>query len=450
MTKPLLAAPDDELRALVDPVQQALDVAARLGATSAEAGVSIDAGLSVTVRNGDVETLEHHRDRALVVTVYHGQRKGSASSADTSPQAVQAAVEKACSIARFTAEDDCAGLADAERMATANPDLDLLHPWSLSVDAMIELAEHCERSAVAVDERIDNSEGGTVSSHERRRVYGNSHGLIAGYPSSYHSLSCSVIARDGEGMQRDHWYTTARDPAQLDSAEHVGRVAGERTVARLGSSKLTTRSAPVLFPPTLARGLIGHFLGAVHGGAQYRKSSFLLDAVGETVFPSYVTLSERPHLPKAMGSTGVDSEGVATADRDLVQGGVLTGYVLNSYSARKLGLTTTGNGGGVHNLVVSGQNGVDEASLIAGLDEGFLVTELIGQGVNPTTGDYSRGAAGFWIENGRIARPVHEVTIAGNLKDMYRTMLAVGDDADLQGNVRCGSILLDSLTIAGN
>ncbi|MEO1574812.1 MAG: metallopeptidase TldD-related protein, partial [Pseudomonadota bacterium] len=315
---------------------------------------------------------------------------------------------------------------------------------------MIDLAERCERAARDVDARIDNSEGATVNTHQRRRVYGNSHGLLAGYPSSYHSLSCSVIARDGDGMQRDYWYSTARDPSDLASPEEVGRITGERTVARLGSSKLSTRSAPVLFPSQLARGLIGHLLGALQGGAQYRRSSFLLDAAGETVFPEFVTLSERPHLKKAMGSTGIDSEGVATQDRDLVRDGVVQGYILGSYSARKLGLETTGNAGGVHNLVVSGQSGVDEASLIAGLDEGFLVTELIGQGVNPTTGDYSRGAAGFWIQNGKIAQPVHEVTIAGNLKDMYRSLLAIGEDADLQSNVRCGSILLDSLTIAGN
>ncbi len=443
-------APDAQLQELHPPVEQALDCAKRLGATSAEAGISLEAGLSSTVRLGEVETLEYHRDRGIVVTVYFGQRKGSASSADTSREAVDEAVAKACSIARHTAQDDCSGLAPAERMVKSLPDLDLLHGWSLSPDEMIELAERCEAAARAVDTRIDNSEGATVSSHERRRVYGNSHGLLAGYPSSYHSVSCSVIARDDSGMQRDYWYSAARDPADLKSAESIGRTAGERTVRRLGARKLSTRTAPVLFPTTLSRGLIGHFLGAIQGGAQYRRTSFLLDAVGDKVFPSFVTIGERPFLPKGAGSTAMDSEGVATADRDFLVDGVLGGYILSSYSARKLGLETTGNAGGVHNVLVSGQDGVDEASLTRDMSTGFLVTELIGQGVNPTTGDYSRGAAGYWVENGEIAYPVHEVTVAGNLKDMYANLVAIGSDVDVQSNVRCGSILLDSMTIAGN
>jgi PmbA protein len=450
MTEQNTPSTDSRLQELEAPVRRALERASALGASAAEAGVTAETGLSTTVRLGEVETLEYHRDRGIVVTVYFGQCKGSASSADTSMDAIDEAVAKACSIARHTAEDDCAGLAPAERMATHLPDLDLLHPWSLSPDDMIELATRCEASALAVDSRIDNSEGATLSSHERRRVYGNSHGLVAGYPSSYHSVSCSVIARDDSGMQRDYWYSAARDPADLKSAESIGQTAGERTVRRLGARKLSTRTAPVLFPPNLARGLIGHFLGAIQGGAQYRRTSFLLDAAGQQVFPSFVSICERPLIPKGVGSAAMDSEGVATANRDLLQDGVLAGYILGSYSARKLGLETTGNAGGVHNILVNGRAGADQASLMGDMGTGFLVTELIGQGVNPTTGDYSRGAAGYWIENGEVAYPVHEITIAGNLIDMYMNLVAIGEDADVQSNVRCGSILLESMTIAGN
>ncbi len=446
----MILTDDPELHALREPVERALAEAARLGASEAEAGVSLDAGLSTTVRLGEVETLEYHRDRGLVVTVYFGKSKGSASSADTSRAAVDEAVAKACSIARYTTQDECAGLAPAERMATQITDLDLMHKWDLDVDAMIALAERCERSARDVDTRITNSEGASVSSSTRRRVYGNSHGLVAGFPSSYHSVSCSVIASDEEGMQRDYWYSAARDPGDLDAAEVVGKTAGERTVNRLGARKLSTRTAPVVFPPNMARGMIGHFLGAIQGGAQYRRTSFYLDARDQQLFPEFVTISERPFLKKGMGSAVMDSEGVATANRELLVDGVLQGYILSSYSARKLGLETTGNAGGVHNVLVSGEDGVDEASIIADLDTGFLVTELIGQGVNPTTGDYSRGAAGYWIEKGKIAYPVHEVTIAGNLKDLYRNLVTIGSDPDPQSNVRCGTLLFDSMTIAGN
>lgn len=430
-------------------VERMLSRARELGASQAEAGVSAEKGLSVTVRLGEAETLEYHRDRTAVISVYFGHKKGSASSADTSDEAVDDAVAKACSIAQHTAADDCAGLAPADRMAGDLPDLDLDHDWGISAEQAIDIARECEDAARAFDKRIENSEGATVSSHNRLQVYGNSHGLIAGYPSSYHSISCSVIGNDADGMQRDYWYTAARDPADLKSARSVGLVAAERTVRRLGSRKLATCRAPVVYPAYLARGLIGHLLAAIQGGSQYRKTSFLLDAVGEAIFPADVTISERPLLKKGMGSTAMDSEGVATADRDLLSDGVLQGYILSSYSARKLGLETTGNAGGVHNVLVSGQAGRDEASLLADMGSGFLVTELIGQGINPTTGDYSRGAAGFWIENGKIAYPVHEVTIAGNLRDMYKSLVAIGADADPQSNVRCGSMLLDDLTIAG-
>lgn len=430
-------------------VEGVIGRARTLGASQAEAGISVETGLSATVRLGEVDTLEYHRDRGLVITVYFGQNKGSASSADISADALEETVAKACSIARHTAADPCAGLAPAERMAGELPNLALDHEWGLTPERAIDIATECEDAARAHDPRISNSEGGTVTSHRRVQVYGNSHGLIAGYPAAYHSISCSVIAKDDEGMQRDYWYTTARDPTDLKSAAHVGRRATERTVRRLGSRQMATCTAPVLFAPYLSRGLIGHFLAAIQGGAQYRKTSFLLDAQGETIFPSHVTICERPYLKKGMGSAAMDSEGVATADRDILKDGVLQGYILSSYSARKLGLETTANAGGVHNVLVSGDPAHDEASLIKAMGRGFFVTELIGQGVNPTTGDYSRGAVGFWIENGEIAYPIQEVTIAGNLKDMYRRLAIIGDDADPQSNVRCGSVLLDEMTIAG-
>ena len=436
-----------QLEALVGRI---LERATALGASQAEAAVSLETGLSATVRLGEVDMLEYHRDRGIVVSVYFGHNKGSASSADIGDQAIGETVAKACSIARHTAADPYAGLAPAERMADSDlPDLELAHDWGLAPEQAIELATQCEQAARDSDARIDNSEGATVSSHRRAHVYGNTHGLIAGYPTTYHSVSCSVIARDAGGMQRDYWYTAARDPDDLRSAEYVGRTAAERTVRRLGSRKLSTRSAPVVFPGYLARGLIGHFLGAIQGGSQYRKTSFLLGAAGEQVFPDWLTIQERPLLKKGMGSTAMDREGVATAARDIVTDGVVQGYILGSYSARRLGLETTGNAGGVHNVLVPGDAALDERALLRQMGNGLLVTELIGQGVNPTTGDYSRGAAGFWVENGEIAYPVHEITVAGNLKDMYRRIVAVAGDWDAQSNVRCGAMLLDTLTIAG-
>ncbi len=430
-------------------IAAALDKAASLGATQAEAGASYGAGLSVTVRQQDVETLEYHRDQGLDVTVYFGHRKGSASTTDLRDAAVAATVEKACTLARYAAEDEAAGLADADRMATEFPDLDLFHHWELDADAAIVLATECEGAALAYDKRISNSEGATVSTHEGCRVYGNSHGFLAGYPDSQHSLSCSVLAAAGSEMQRDYEYTVARDPGELEAAATVGRTAARDTVERLGSRKLDTRVTPVIYPAKIARGLIGHALGALRGGALYRRASFLLDSLGEQVFAPHITLSERPFLPKALGSAAFDGEGVATQERDLVQAGVLQGYLLASYYARKLGLESTGNAGGVHNLVVS-DTGQSWADLVEQMGTGFIVTELMGQGVNTVTGDYSRGAAGFWVENGEIVHPVHEVTLGGNLRDIYRNIVAVGTDTDTRGGVRTGSILIEQMTLAGN
>ncbi len=435
-------------RALESVVADALAFARTAGATGAEVGLSVDAGLSVSVRLGEVESLEYQRDRGLGITVYVGQRKGTASTGDLSRAAVEETVRKAVSIASFTAADPYAGLADAADMAREIPDLDLAHPWPVSAEEAVELARRCEAAALAVDPRLTNSEGGSVSTHAGLRVYGNSHGFLASYPGTHHSVSCAVLAQDGEDMQRDYWYTTARDWRALEDIEAVGRRAGERTVRRLGARRLATCKAPVLFVPELARGLVGHFLGAIRGGAQYRESSFLLGASGQSVFPSFVQLAERPHLRGALGSAPFDAEGVATRDREWVVDGVLQGYVLDSYAARRLGLKTTGNAGGTHNLQVAA--GTDTLSeLLRRMHRGLMVTELMGHGVNAVTGDYSRGAAGYWVEGGELAYPVHEITIAGNLRDLYRRVVAVGADVDVRASLHTGSWLLEEMTIAG-
>lgn len=430
-------------------VGRVLQEARSQGASQAEAGISIESGLNLSVRMGEVETLEYQRDRGLGITVYFGQRKGSASTSDLSAAAIAEAVRAAASIARYTAEDACAGLADAALMAKDLPDLDLCHPWALEPDAAIALAQRCETAARDFDPRITNSEGASVSSHQGLRVYGNTHGFIGGYESTSHSLSCSVIGSERDSMQRDYWYSTARDATALESAEAVGRRAAERTVARLGARKLATRKSPILFVPEIARGFLGHFLGAMRGGAQYRQASFLLDGVGQQVFPEFVQLSERPHLRAALASAAFDNEGVATQDREIVDRGIARTYLLDSYSARKLGLQTTGHAGGIRNLIVR-PGELDYTGLLKQMDTGLVVTELIGQGVNGVTGDYSRGAAGFWIERGEIAYPVEEITIAGNLRDMYRNVIAVGNDVDVRGGIRTGSILVSEMTIAGD
>jgi len=436
-------------KALEQVVERTLALAQGGGATAAEAAVGVSTGLSVTVRLGEVETLEYQRDRSLGVTVYAGHRKGSASTANLTPAAVEETVRKALSIASFTADDEYAGLPDAELMAGRLPDLELSHPWDLEAPAAVELARRCEAAGLAHDVRIRNSEGASVSTHRKLRVFGNSHGFIGGYPSTSHSVSCVVLGQDQGEMQRDYWYTAARDWRALEDVESVGRKAAEKAVGRLGAGKMATRKAPVLFAPELARGLIGNFTGAIGGGAQYRRTSFLLDARGQQVFPESISLIERPHLRGALGSAPFDGEGVATRERELVVNGVLDGYLLDSYSARKLGLVTTGNAGGVHNLVVQGHM-LDPKTLLRKLGTGLLVTEMMGQGVNPVTGDYSRGAAGFWVENGELARPVHEITVAGNLREMYLGIVALGDDVDTRGSIHCGSMLIDEMTIAGD
>lgn len=444
-SNPLRLAPED----LESIIERALDEARSRGASQAEAAVSQDTGLSVGVRLGEVETLEHQRDRSMGITVYFGQRKGSASTADFSPDAVRATVAKACSIARFTAEDGCSGLADAALMAQAPPNLDLAFPWNVTAERAIEIAKICEAAALGFDSRINNSEGSSVSTHQGLHVYGNTHGFVGGYPTTSHSLSCVVLAGTGEDMQRDYWYSSSRDWRELDDPEAIGCESARRTIARLDPRKLSTRRAPALFVPELARGLIGHFTAAIRGSSQYRQSSFLLNSVGEQLFPSGFSIGERPHILKAMGSAPFDDEGVATRDRELIANGVLTGYILSSYSARKLGLQTTGNAGGAHNLIVQSNTLGGLPAMMKLLGTGLLVTELMGQGINMVNGDYSRGAAGFWVESGEIQYPVAEITIAGNLREMLANIVAVGDDIDTRGGIRVGSILLKEMTIAG-
>ena len=441
--------PFPEQSQLEDMVQDLITQAQKAGADSVAAGVSIDAGLSVTVRLGETETLEFNRDRSLGLTVYYDHRKGSASTADFSPEGLSATVQAACDIARYTSRDECAGLADAEHMATVIPDLDLYHPWNLDAEQAIALATDCEDAARQVDARIENSEGGTVSSYVGMRVKANTHGFLAGYRSSYHSISCAVIGKQGDEMQRDYWSFSARDPADLATAAETGRIAGERTVRRLGTQRLSTRQAPVVFAADIASSLFGHFISAVSGSSLYRKSTFLLDYLGKQVFPEHLHIHEQPLLKKGLGSAPYDSEGVATQARDFIKDGILQSYVLNSYSARKLGLTTTGNAGGVRNLSID-PGDKDLNQILRSMDTGLLVTELIGFGVNNITGDYSRGAAGYWVEGGEIQYPVDEITVAGNLKDMFMNIVEVGNDVDLRGNTRTGSVLIEEMTIAGS
>jgi PmbA protein len=434
-----------ELQQLVDDM---LIEARRLGATAAEAAVSSNAGLSLTVRLGEPETIEHTRDSGLGVTVYFGHRKGSASTSDLSAQAIRETVEAACNFARYTSEDPFSGLADAQLMASEIPDLDLYHPWNLGVDEAIELAITCEDAARDFDPRIFNSEGASLNSHNGLQVYGNTHGFIGGYPSSRHSLSCAVVGKEGESMQRDYWYTLARQAERLEMPEEVGRMAAQRTLARLNARQLPTQQAPVLFQADVAVGLLRSFIGAIRGSALYRKASFLLDRLGKPVFPTYITIHEEPRLPIGLASAAYDNEGVATGDRTFVREGMLESYVLDSYSARKLGMQTTGNAGGVRNLRINSGE-LDREGLLRKMDRGLLVTELMGQGVNMVTGDYSRGATGFWVEGGEIQYPVEEITIAGNMRDMMMGLLEVGSDVETRSSVQTGSWLIERMMIAG-
>ncbi|MBX9961963.1 MAG: metalloprotease PmbA [Burkholderiales bacterium] len=423
--------------------------AAAQGASSAEVDVSEGFGQAVTVRHGEVETIEYNRDKGVGVTVYVGQQRGHASTSDLSPKALEDAVRAALTIARYTAADECAGLADEQLLAKQVPDLDLYHPWDVSVERAIDIARECEAVALAVDPRIANSEGASVHTQESQFVYANSLGFNAGYPGSRHSISCSVIAGKGDDMQRDDWYTISRVPDTLDDGRSVGEKAGRRCVARLGSRKIPTTQVPVLFEAPIAASLLGHFAGAVSGGSLYRKSSFLLDKLGEPVFSRNVVIRDLAHVPRGLASSPFDDEGVATRDRSVVTDGVLQGYFLGSYSARKLKMQSTGNAGGNHNLVLE-STGESFETLLAKLGTGLLVTDLLGHGINMVTGDYSRGAAGFWVENGVIAYPVQEITVAGNLADMFQDIVAVGTDVIARGARQCGSVLIGRMTVAGD
>ncbi|MES1983182.1 MAG: metalloprotease PmbA [Pseudomonadota bacterium] len=425
-----------------------LHYAKQQGASAAAVEVSDGFGQGVTVRNGEVETIEYNRDKGIGISVYIGQRRGNAHTSDFSQQAMRDTVDAALSIARHTALDGCAGLPERELLATEFPDLDLYHPWLLSVEQAIELAQECEQAAYARDKRINNSEGATVNVHESQFVYANSLGFIGGFPTSRHSVSCAVIAGKGGQMQRDYWYSEAREASEMLKVEEVGRIAAERAVRRLKARKLGTMQVPVLYEAPVAASLLGHFVGAVSGGSLYRKSSFLLDQLGQQVFSPNVHIDDIPDIRRGLASSAFDDEGVKTQRRAIVDAGVLQGYFLGSYSARKLGMQTTGNAGGNHNLVLrSGE--LDFNGLLQQMGRGLLVTELLGQGVNSVTGDYSRGAAGFWVENGEIQYPVEEITIAGNLKNIYRDIAAVGKDVLVQGSRQSGSVLIGNMMVAG-
>jgi PmbA protein len=438
---------NDELDRLAQLAEDVIRRARAAGASQAEVAASIDTGLSVNVRLGEVETVEHTRDRGFGLTVYFGQRKGSASTADLNPDSIQATLDQACAIARYTEEDPAAGLADAARMATQFPDLDLWHPWRIDTEQAIALGKQIEDAGRA-HAGITNSDGASVQMGESLAVYANSHGFLGRERGTRHSLSLSLIAGDDEGMQRDYWYDSVRSADDFMSAQALGDKAAQRTLARMGARRLSTRQSPVLFTPEVARGLIGHLIGAVSGGALYRRASFLLDHAGKQVMPAWMNIVERPFIMRGQGSGSFDAEGVATRDSALIENGVLARYVLGSYSARKLGLESTGNAGGIHNLIVEpGQD--DFAALLKRMGTGLVVTEVMGQGVSTITGDYSRGAAGFWVENGQIAYPVEEITIAANLRDMYANIVAVGSDVDPRSHLLTGSVLLEQMTIAG-
>jgi len=440
-----LRTQENELTTLV---QDILAEAKKQGADQAEVSVSVDAGLSVNVRRGELEQVEFNQDKGFGITLYMGQRKGSASTSDSNINAIADTVSAAKNIAKYTEDDPCSGLAAAELMPAEVPQLDLFHPWSVTPEAAADLAIQCETSGLEADSRLTNSEGAQVNTQQSLRVYGNSHGFVGAYAGTRHGMSCVLIAQDEDGMQRDYWYSVARDSNDLESAAAVGREAAQRTLARLSPRQAPTGTYPVLYSAQVASGLIGHLLGAISGGALYRRSSFLLDSLGETVLPTWLSLVERPHLTGALASAGFDGDGVATYEKAFVEDGVVASYILSTYSGRKLDMPTTANAGGVFNLDVEGpQNSLDE--LLGRMGTGLYVTELMGQGVNGVTGDYSRGAAGFWVEDGKMQYPVAELTIAGNLKDMYAGIMALGDDVDYRGSIRSPSILVERMTIAG-
>lgn len=440
---------DSQEQTLLDIAEMALGNAEKNGATAAEVSLGHGQGISVTVRRGEVETVEYNRDKSLGVTVYFEHKSGSANTTDYAPAAVESCVDAACNIARFTEQDEYNGLADPALLATEFPDLDLYHPWELEMDLAIELAQRCEQAALEQDDRISNTEGGSISSHHGADLYANSNGFSGFARSSRHSSSCSVIAGEGDAMQRDFWFDSCRDRDDLLPPEEVGKESARRTLRRLGAKKLRTGDYPIVFEAPVASSLLSHLVSAINGSSLYRQASFLLDAKGEQIFAKDIRIHEQPLLKKASGSATFDNEGVTTQTRDIVNQGVLNGYVLNSYSARKLGMQTTGNAGGVHNLTIDPTVDGGLQDLLTQMGSGLLVTELIGFGINIVTGDYSRGAFGFWVENGKIDYPVQEITIAGNLRDMFMSIEGVGADVDIRRSIRTGSILMRNMTVAG-
>ncbi len=453
MTQSFFSHSQDQLKEIA---QDVLRFAKYKGASDAAVEISEGQGLSVTVRKGQIETIEQNKDKGIGVTVYLGRdraiRRGNASTSDFSAQSLKDTVEAAYNIARFTAADDCAGLPEAELLEMQPRDLQLFHPWTLTAEEAVALAQRTEAAAFAVDKRITNSEGANTYAQQSHFVMANTRGFMGGYPYSRHSLSVSPIAGKGNNMQRDDWYSSDRDPTKLAQPEAIGRYAAERALSRLSARKLDTRKCPVLFEAPLAAGLLGSFVQAISGGSLYRKSTFLTDSLGMAVFSPDIQIIEDPHVPGAVGSSPFDEEGVRTHRREVVSNGIVQGYFLSTYSARKLGMQTTGNAGGSHNLqIVSSTTraGDDFNTMLKKLDTGLLVTELMGHGVNYVTGDYSRGVSGYWVERGVIQYPVEEITIAGNLRDMFKNIVAIGDDVLVRGTKKTGSILISTMTIAG-
>ena len=428
--------------------RQVLQEAKRCGADQAEVSVGANKGFTVTARGGDVETVEYHQDKVIDISVLFGKRSGAASISDIRPEAVRAAVEAACHIAKFTDEDPASGLAEKDELAFDYPKMALAHPWDITVEQAIEMAIECEHLAMATDKRIMSAESSSVSTSESMHMYANSLGFMGWFPYTRHDISCILVAKQKDEMQRDYSYTVSSDPKQLKSIAYIAKEAAERAARRLGARRLPTQKAPVIFAAEEARGLLGHFVAAISGGALYRKSSFLLDHLDKKIFPEFVHIQEQPHLAHAMGSAPFDNDGVATRDNVFIENGILRQYALGVYSARKLGMKTTGNAGGTHNLTIKPGN-QDLAALLKTMGKGLLVTEMMGNGVNLITGDYSRGVGGFWVENGEIQFPVQEITIAGKLQEMYARLAHVGNDVDLRGNIRTGSILLEEMMIAG-
>ncbi len=439
----------EHLSQLQQQAEQIIAEAKRQGATACEVAVSLQQGLDASVRQGEVESIEFTKDQGFSISLYCGQRKGSASTSEAGDEAIKQAVAAAMAIAKHTSIDDCAGLAAPELMATEFKELDLWHPWQLEPKQALDLALECEAAAFAVDKRISMGDGTSVNSETGCSVYANSHGFMGGHLGTRHSISCVMIAGQGEQMQRDYWYDYGRKADELMAASAIGQRAAQRSLSRLGAKSIATCEVPVLFAAEIAGGLLGNLLGAIAGGSLYRKASFLLDSLGQQIFPSWFNFYERPQLQGGLASSCFDSDGLATKDKHFIQDGLLVNYLLSTYSGRKLGMPSTANAGGARNLFVS-HSDLDQQALLRQMGTGLLVTELMGQGVNLVTGDYSRGAGGYWVENGEIKFPVQEVTIAGNLRDMFSNILAVGNDLEHRGNIKTGSILLEKMTVAGN